>query len=100
MIRSTRVIYQQSSDVLKDLSVSLSKFSNNKTEVIDLRSGKFLFIASKLPFNHRYFEISVANIVSANMKIEVWDGNEWVEVVDIIDETSTLSQSGHISSFE
>ena len=68
----------------------------NLTPTVD-----FLYIGSDLPFNHRYFQVSVANAVSSVLSAEIWNGSEWKAAVDVIDQTSvggkTFAQSGIIS---
>lgn len=55
-----------------------------------------------MPFNHRWFEVSVVNATTGAVStIELWDGSQWQAMVDVIDQTSvagvTLARSGAIS---
>lgn len=66
-----------------------------------MQAGDKLFLGSDFPFNHKYFDMKVVNDQAATMVIELWSGNGWIPVVDIMDETAIagvpLAQSGIIS---
>ncbi len=93
-------IYHLDGATLEDKSVSLNTVFDDAA-VVDLLAGEYLYIGSTLPFNHRHFQISVANDVASVASVELWDGNEWISAVDVIDQTSvagvTLARSGMIS---
>jgi len=99
MLRNTRTL-QGLSGTLTDLSPNLSDI-HAQTKVIPLDTGDFIYLGSDLPFNHRYFDVTVVNDQAASWTVEIWSGTQWVPVVDVIDETSvggvTLAQSGIIS---
>lgn len=102
MLRDNRVLFRKSG-VFSDLSNKLSNIHSG-TEVINFASGDYLYLGSSLPFNHRYFEISVANAVVASPTIEYWKGggSGWEPVVDVLDYTksaagASLAQDGIIS---
>lgn len=86
---------------LSDLTVNLNEFRSG-TEVIDYTTSEdYIYIASFLPFNHKQFDISVANAVSSTVSVDIWDGSNWNAAVDVIDRTSSggasLAQDGVIS---
>ena len=56
----------------------------------------YLYISSFLPFNHKYFDVSVANDKAGTLAVQIWYDNQWVSVVDILDYTSKLTSSGNI----
>ncbi len=99
MLRENRVLFLDGAS-FKDFSTALSNI-HSETKVFDFASGDRLFIGSDLPFNHRYIDVSVVNSTAATLTVEVWDGTDWIEAVDIIDETSVsgvpLAQSGILS---
>lgn len=89
-------------------------FSDNGTlsewtpELINYKSGSktfsyvtgqdAIYIGSLYPFNHQYFKFgATVNLVAATMSIKYWDGNEFVDVANILDETNTFGQSGFIT---
>lgn len=100
MLRDNRVLFKHSGS-FQDLSAALSDI-HSQTKVLAFTSGDFLYIASYLPFNHRYVDVAVPNAVVATPTIEFWTGEEWKAVVDVVDETkdsagASLGQSGIIS---
>jgi len=101
MILNNRILFSDNG-TLNDLSISLNDFRAQDETIAIVAAEDKLYFGSPLPFNHRWFEISSVNAATATVsKIEVWDGDEWQEVVDIIDQTAiagvTLAQSGIIS---
>ena len=80
---------------LKDLTRDLEKYKTGSAS-IDLAIGDYLYIGSDAPFNHLYFKLgSTVNLNTSNFNIELWDGNEWQSVVEIIDDTNGFSESGY-----
>lgn len=99
MLATNRVIWNDNG-TLKDLSNKLNNFFS-ETQVIDyLTAQDKIYIGSDVPFNHRYVHVSVVNALAAALTVEIWDGNEWVAAVDVIDGTDVagvpLAQSGII----
>lgn len=101
MLLNNRIIWKNNA-ALVDLSVKLNDFHSG-SEVIDIVAAQdALYIGSDLPFNHRYFEVSVVNALPSVVSVSLWDGSGWNPVVETIDQTqgtsgTTLSQSGIIS---
>ena len=92
----TRVIFSDNT-VLKDFSVSLDNFHGD-TEVFDYTTvDDFLFIGSLFPFSHTYFDLSVLNVVAATVTVEYWDGNAFIAMAEVIDETVGLTKSGFLN---
>lgn len=96
----TRIIFSDNG-VLRDFSTNLSNFQQG-TETLDYVAAEDkLFIGSPFPFNHKYFKVSVQNTNAAVLSIKLWDGSEFVDSVEIIDETSVggipINQTGYIS---
>ncbi len=102
MILTNRIIYSNNG-TLKDLSVKLLEpYSQTETLSGFVAAEDAIYIGSELPFNHRYFLIPTGNTNAAKVKVEVWDGDEFVEVNDVIDQTDdgtgkAFAQSGIIS---
>lgn len=88
----TNPILEDKSKLLTDVMARSLVFANT--------SSDYLYIASEVPFNHMFFEVESANAISSSVVIELWDGTDWIQAVDVIDETSTngvsLSESGII----
>lgn len=94
---NNRILYSKNG-VLQDSSLALDNlYSGDKT--FDYVAGQdFIYIGARLPFNHIYMKLgAVVNaVLSAVMKIEYYDGIQWREVVEIVDDTQVLSRSGII----
>jgi hypothetical protein len=89
--------------VMKDLSIVVNNLFSAGTVVPFAAAQDKLFVGSDLPFNHRFFELQVANDVASVASVDVWDGFNWVAAVDVLDQTKdtggtkTMSQNGIIS---
>lgn len=59
-------------------------------------SGDALFIGQYYPFNNFFALLDTANAVATSLAISVWDGTAWVSVVDIMDATNALKNTGVI----
>lgn len=100
MLASNRVIWKDNA-TLKDLSVLLNNFASG-TQVIPLVAAEDkIYVGSDVPFNHRYFSVSVVNALASAITVDIWDGDEWVPAVDVVDYTQAtagkvFSQSGII----
>lgn len=102
MLSSNRVIYN-SNGSLEDLSTRLNNFFSQTALLPLVATTDFLYVGSDVPFNHRYFDVSVANDQDSDVGVEIWDGDSWVPVVDVQDLSDanaagkSLSQSGIIA---
>jgi len=98
-LQTQRILYDNTSTEA-DLSVALNDFRTS-AETIAADAGHYIYIASELPFNHRFFLVDTANDQSVDLDVAIWFSNEWVAAVDVIDETAsggvTLAQSGILS---
>ena len=100
MLANNRVIWSDNG-TLKDLSQVLNNYFSG-TQVIDFNPAQDkLYIGSDVPFNHRFFSVSVANDVASVATVKHWNGNSWKSAVDVIDftrdaasATKTLARSG------
>jgi len=100
MLMRNRFIFSDNA-VLKDISRNLNDFLSGSEVLPIVAAEDFIFVGSELPFNHRWIEVKTPNAVASKVKIALWDGNEFVDAVDIFDQTAvggaTLAQSGYIS---
>ena len=84
-----------------DLSYQLDDYRSSEETISYVSAEDKLYIGSRYPFNSKYLKVSTANAVSANLTVKYWDGNQFRDVVEIIDETAIsgvpLAQSGHIT---
>jgi hypothetical protein len=94
-----RVIFSDNG-TLTDYSVELSTFTEETVSLATTTGEDYLYIGSDLPFNHKYFLIETANEDAAAVTIEYWDGNAWIEAVDVLDSTkstgASMGKNGHI----
>ena len=89
-----RIIYSDNG-VLKDISTELYR-KDSKSFQFTYATDDFIYIGARLPFNQVYVLLSQASEADVSTKIEYYDGNQWREVVDLIDSTIGFKQSGHI----
>lgn len=91
-----RVIFSDDG-TLSDISYKMNDY-RKYTSVIDYVAAEdYIFIGSLLPFNHRYFDVSVANSESASVTVSIWDGTTWNAAVDVIDMTASSGASMAVS---
>src|SRR3990167_11302957 len=99
MLTSNRIIFSDNG-TLTDYSATLNDFYTGTVAPTYTASQDYLYVGGDAPFNHRYFDVSVANAVASTVSVEIWDGSDWNAAVDVIDETTTsgasLAQSGRI----
>lgn len=81
-----RIIFSDNG-VLSDATVQLNNFYSETKAFTVVALEDYIFLGSTLPFNHRYFNVSTANSAASQISIQLWDGDEWKEAVDIIDQT-------------
>ena len=87
MLFNQRILFSDNGTI-RDLSVNLLDFQAG-AETIDFVAGEdYLYVGSYLPFNHKWFDISSANAASASIAIDIWDGDTWNPVIEILDQTS------------
>lgn len=100
MLLNNRVIINNNG-TLTDASIPLSNIHSG-TQVFDFETATdYLYLGSDLPFNHRHFDIVTVNSVAATPTISLWSGSEWVNAIDVIDQTASagvsLAQDGIIA---
>lgn len=91
MNRTQRVLWDDGGTLI-DVSVAANDW-RGAAFVFGYATGDYLYIGSELPFNHKYFDVSVANAVTAAPTVELWTGSEWLGVKDLIDETAASGKS-------
>jgi hypothetical protein len=98
--RKQRIIWDDGG-TLRDLSALLNDYRTG-TAVIPFKvATDAIYIGAEMPFNHKYFAVEVANAIDATISISLWNGSEFVPVVDLIDETAdgaaSMAVSGKVS---
>ena len=51
----------------------------------DLSSSEFIYIGQYFPFNNFSVDLIEENAVTGAMTVEYWDGNEFIDMVDLLD---------------
>lgn len=89
-----RVIYSDNG-TLKDLSVQVNNYFNG-TSQLNLKTTDYLYIGSRLPFNHVYLKFSEHNTVNTSLSVEYWSSEGWANCVEALDQTNGFMNDGHI----
>lgn len=90
-------IFYSDNGILRDFSVNLNKYDEIESEFHYIAGEDYLYIGSRLPFNSLYFKVTHKNTSPANMYVEVFDGENWEFVNELIDETGAFAKSGYIT---
>lgn len=92
---NNRILYSNNGTI-EDMSVILGNYSSGTKALTFTASEDAIYIGSRLPLNHIYFKLSSVSSINASMSVQYYDGNAWVNMVELIDETAGLSSSGFI----
>lgn len=100
---NNRIVFSDNG-TLDDFSVALSKYTGQVKTFTPVTGQDFLYVGSRLPFNHLYFNIIPPTVdpqnpiapVDATMKVEYFDGTTWNQVVEVIDETVGFTVPGFV----
>jgi hypothetical protein len=89
-----RVILYKSG-TFSDITVKVNEWNNGKTADITMDPGDYLYIASFLPFNHKYLSFQTVSVAQLVPIIELCAGRtEWNTVADQLDYTDGFRESG------
>ena len=92
---NNRIIFSDNGSLI-DWSVKLNNyFTGHHTFTLN-HSEDYIYIGSRLPFNHQYFNLSKFNTNTSVISVQYWEGNEWIECVEVVDETEGFKKSGFI----
>ncbi len=82
---------------IQDISPTMNDYYSGTFRMSFVASEDALYIGRTHPFNS-FFLKSTANAEASNATVEVWNGNDWEDVVELIDNTSlngvSLAQDG------
>lgn len=84
-----------------DISVAVNDFRAG-VYTFAYTTGGYLYVASEVPFNNLWIDVAPVNAVAATVAVQVWWGNSWHSVVDVIDQTASaagaaLAASGRLA---
>jgi hypothetical protein len=96
-----RILYSDNG-TLSEWTPELEKFQSGSQTFSLVSAEDAIYIGSLFPFNHKYFKMGATpNAETASIAVKYWDGDEFVDVVNVVDETSvsgaSLGQSGFIT---
>jgi hypothetical protein len=92
---SEQRVFLSKSGVFEDITYEVSEFLE-LSETLELQANDYIYLATEAPFNSRYFHFLTPNDVAVGFDVQIYDGNQWFDAVDLIDETKGLTQSGQI----
>ena len=97
----TRVLFSDNSTIT-DYTTELNRWDSNTKAPTIVAAEDAIYVGNYLPFNHFYLEIGdTANAQASSVDVNLWDGTNWKDVAEVIDETAstgvTLAQSGWIT---
>lgn len=93
-----RRIFYSDNGALNDFTPELARYPIGAQTMTFVAAEDYIFIGSELPFNHFYIKLgTTVNLNAANMAVSYWDGSQFRSVVNLIDETSGLSQAGYVT---
>lgn len=92
---NNRVLYLNDGTI-EDASIVLSNYASGVKTISPVKNRDCIYIGTRLPFNHIYFKMESAQIVTPVMKVEYYTGQSWQEVVEVLDETEGFTKSGFI----
>jgi hypothetical protein len=90
-------VFFSDNGILRDISVNLNKYDEIESNITYVSGEDYIYIGSRLPFNSLFFKVITPNELPSNMYVEVWDGDSWEFVNELIDETGAFSKSGYIT---
>lgn len=95
-------IFYSDNGTLTDFSAYLNDFhSGSHTISAFVALEDAIYIGNTVPFNHIYFKLNAFNTNSSLISVHYWNGQTWINSVEVIDETMTngksFSQSGFVT---
>lgn len=90
------LLVAKSGDPILDISDALNDHRAD-TSTFTLEDTGYIYVGQFLPFNSRYFDVTTANVNTANLSVEIWNGNEFISTVDVRDRTDALQKSGYLT---
>ena len=91
-----RVLFSDNGTIT-DKSKELNNYHSDIASLVIVADEDYLYISSEFPFNHLYFEVPTVASSAMDFTLSVYNGTEFKDVVDTIDETSGFTSSGFIT---
>jgi hypothetical protein len=101
MLLNNRVIWKNNA-TLTDISIEMSNYSSGSKVIDFVAAQDALYIGSDMPFNHRYFDVSVVNALASVPSVQIWSGSAFENTVETLDLTAnpvgtSMAQKGILS---
>jgi hypothetical protein len=94
-----RVLFSNSG-TLTDITIQMNDFDEGTYTPGITAAEDYIYIASSMPFNHKWIEVSTVNAETSALTVELWHNGAWESAVDLLDYTdvsgATFGQSGII----
>lgn len=91
-----RALYSDNGSLI-DVTASLENYNSGALTMSYVTGEDYLYLGNDYPFNHFYLKMGTpVNAIAANMNIEYWGPNGWVNTVETIDQTGGLFTSGFV----
>lgn len=78
-----------------DYSQELNDFTD-EVVVMSVDPTSYIYLGFHKPFNQLYLYMTTPNGVKEKFTVEYWDGSSWVSVLNLDDDTKSLTRSGFI----
>lgn len=91
-----RVFFSDNGSLI-DLTANLTRYDATVSSLGIVAAEDAVYIGQRLPFNHLYFKMGTANTANVTTTAAYWDGDAWIPVVELRDETAGLSASGFMT---
>lgn len=97
-IVTQRVLFNDAG-IEKDITMAVCNYRSSGYTLPLVAADDKIYIASDLPFNHKWIEIATANDTATVISIANWFGGSdgWKSCVDVIDTTDGFKQSGYLT---
>lgn len=93
---SYKLIYSDNSSLL-DFSSKVKTQHEDEATLPIVANEDYVFIGSRYPFNSIYFKFKTANTNTSTISVSYWEGNEWINAVEVIDETNGFKKDGYVT---
>lgn len=94
MLLKNRVFFSDNG-VLTGYSTEMNSLSLGSMSLAMVAGEDYIYIGSEAPFNHRFMEIVTPDAGGAKMKVEYFNNKEFVDAVEVIDQTKGMTQNGN-----
>jgi len=91
-------IFFSDNGVIQEITKKVEQYNSPGFDLAYTAAQDYLYVGHILPFNNFFLKIGEdPNEIASTMRVDVWDGREWIQTVYLEDETNALSNSGHVT---